>query len=100
MISPHTPPGAEIVAIVTKPPFDTFPGIKAGDVFTVAEIVKMSAFAPEPFGVLVQEIGPMEQTNGDSFYALRCSWFRPLDIGRLDELLNVQAPAPRESVAA
>jgi hypothetical protein len=95
MISPHTPPGTEVVAIVEYEANAGFPAVYFGQIYTVAKIVEMTAGQPEAFGCVKQEHGEVEYPNKPGFFfACRLSWFRPLDLGGLDALLDVSEKEP------
>ncbi len=56
MISPMTPPGTHIVAIVDLSPATGLPGVSKGALYTVASI-HPSIDEPNEFGVVLQEHG-------------------------------------------
>jgi len=105
MISPHTKPGTEVVAIVTAGKMDGLPGVVKGCIYTVDEIFEANPGQGEKFGLFVREHGAGERIEGRPWWRFwskpdsittgyRLSWFRYLDLAGLDALLDVKEKEP------
>jgi hypothetical protein len=90
MISPHTPPGTEIICVKAART-RRHGALALGAIYTVREII----LAPSgDYGVaLVEIINPVFEPYGLE-YAYCLSQFRRLDLGRLDALLDVSEKEP------
>jgi hypothetical protein len=89
MISPHTPPGTEVVCIENKQnPEDPRPALELGGIYTVGAIEPCGCWGDGiPFVLHLQE----EPRNDKWGHSLAC--FRRLDLSGLDKLLTAPSPA-------
>jgi hypothetical protein len=106
MISPHTPPGTVVAAIVDIPAMLGLPGVHKGRYYTVARMLPLSKEWAQKTGrsacVELEGHGVGESYEPPPnpwlrFFCLRqCHWaypvtaFRPLDLGSLENLLDLK----------
>ena len=64
MISPHTKPGTEIVAIVDHAPDKGLPGLAKGRIYTVQAVIRT---VEEDFGVVLREEAYLERKFGQAY---------------------------------
>lgn len=103
MISPHTPPGALIVALYDCPPSDGQPPLVKGQVYTLAQIVRgQRVDGSEGFGVITVEHGEGHCYVRRPWYApwrwrdkvvtFKLMAFRPINLAGLEKLQTQRAP--------
>jgi hypothetical protein len=103
MISPHTPPGTEVVALLDIPPNLGRPALHRGRVYTVDCICEAVEWESERYGVVLREEGAGEYVAARPWWkfwasperretARRLRWFRKLDRAATPEFYEAKAP--------
>lgn len=100
MISPHTPPGADVIAVLPCPAMCGLPGLKVGELYTVDRIVE-SDEADDRFGVVLIGHGvgrgvpprswrKLWRKPRERLWGYRLESFRYVDLAGLDALLDAR----------
>lgn len=100
MISPHTPPGTEVICVWGGPGLGGLPGLKVGELYTVDRIVEADDEFGDKFGVVVVGHGigrSASRRNWRNFWrsrerewAYRLECFRYVELAGLDALLDAR----------